>query len=95
LTIFLFFNKNRLLAGGNVISFALQILMKDCKSAGNSSSESPQHFSNMLGCGSIVRRTLKKRQHDCPVCGMSVDRDVNASYNILRLGTDRVIEGFA
>ena len=47
------------------------------------------------GCGTIVKKTLKKRQHDCPACGMSVDRDLNASYNILRLGTDRVKEGFA
>ena len=47
------------------------------------------------GCGTIVKKTLKKRQHECPVCGRSVDRDLNASYNILRLGTDRVKEGFA
>lgn len=42
------------------------------------------------GCGSLVKKTLADRQHNCPNCGLSIDRDLNASYNILKLGTDLV-----
>ncbi len=34
-------------------------------------------------CGAIVKKTLKVRQHTCPVCGLSIHRDLNAAYNIL------------
>lgn len=34
-------------------------------------------------CGSIVAKTLNERRHDCPHCGYSADRDVNAAQNIL------------
>ena len=37
-------------------------------------------------CGQIVAKGLSERQHDCPHCGYSVDRDLNAAINILRLG---------
>jgi putative transposase len=39
-------------------------------------------------CGTIVKKTLADRQHDCPQCGLSMDRDLNAAHNILKLGTD-------
>ena len=38
------------------------------------------------GCGNEVRKSLAVRVHDCPHCGLVVDRDVNAARNILRLG---------
>jgi putative transposase len=38
-------------------------------------------------CGAIVKKTLADRQHDCPQCGLSMDRDLNAAHNILKLGT--------
>ena len=42
------------------------------------------------GCGAVVPKTLSDRWHDCPECGLSVDRDVNAARNILyRSGLDR------
>jgi putative transposase len=47
------------------------------------------------GCGTIVKKEINQRSHDCPVCGLSLHRDLNASLNILRLGTDRMKEGFA
>ena len=47
------------------------------------------------GCGRIVEKKIYTRSHDCPVCGLSLHRDLNASLNILRLGTDRMKEGFA
>lgn len=34
-------------------------------------------------CGSLVPKTLSERRHDCPHCGYSADRDVNAAQNIL------------
>ena len=37
-------------------------------------------------CGELVPKKLWQRQHDCPVCGLSLGRDHNAALNILRLG---------
>lgn len=34
-------------------------------------------------CGSIVVKTLSDREHDCPFCSLKMDRDLNASINIL------------
>lgn len=39
------------------------------------------------GCGTIVEKKIYDRQHDCPVCNLSLHRDLNASINILRSGT--------
>ena len=41
-------------------------------------------------CGLIVKKDLSVRIHDCPYCGLSIDRDLNASRNILRLGLQSV-----
>ena len=41
-------------------------------------------------CGNIVEKDTSVRVHDCPYCGLSIDRDLNASYNILRLGIQSV-----
>ena len=35
------------------------------------------------GCGSIYHKTLTERVHNCPDCGLVLDRDVNAAVNIL------------
>ena len=37
-------------------------------------------------CHSIVPKGLGVRIHSCPHCGLIIDRDLNASYNILSLG---------
>jgi putative transposase len=37
-------------------------------------------------CGTMVEKSLSVRVHQCPVCGLVMDRDENASHNILRLG---------
>ncbi len=34
-------------------------------------------------CGSIVKKELSDRVHECPYCGFSCDRDYNSSRNIL------------
>lgn len=37
-------------------------------------------------CGAIVEKDLSERTHHCPFCNLEIDRDLNASLNILRLG---------
>lgn len=37
------------------------------------------------GCGSVVRKTLRDRDHVCYACGLVLDRDLNAAINILAL----------
>lgn len=37
-------------------------------------------------CGAIVPKTLAVRTHDCPHCGLLMDRDENAAHNVLRKG---------
>jgi len=38
------------------------------------------------GCGELVSKSLAVRTHACPSCGLLIDRDHNASLNILRAG---------
>jgi len=40
------------------------------------------------GCGCVVQKDLSVRVHDCPSCGMALDRDLNASLNIEALGLE-------
>ena len=35
-------------------------------------------------CGNIVPKKLRGRWHNCPYCGLSIDRDLNAAINILK-----------
>ena len=38
-------------------------------------------------CGICVPKELWERQHNCPSCGLSIDRDLNAAINILKRAT--------
>ena len=38
------------------------------------------------GCGQLVPKALSVRVHDCPHCGLKIDRDLNAALNILARG---------
>jgi len=37
------------------------------------------------GCQTIVLKTIAARKHQCPFCGLTLDRDINAARNILQL----------
>jgi len=37
-------------------------------------------------CGTVVKKKLSTRWHNCPICGVRLHRDYNASLNILALG---------
>jgi len=51
----------------------------------------PYNTSQMCSkCGNIVEKGTSVRVHDCPYRGFSVDCDLNASFNILRLGIQSV-----
>jgi len=39
-------------------------------------------------CGKITSKELSDRTHECNWCGLTMDRDLNASKNILRIGMD-------
>ena len=39
-------------------------------------------------CGMVVEKSLSVRVHDCPACGLKIDRDENAALNILALGLE-------
>ena len=43
-------------------------------------------------CGSIVKKTLSDRIHECPYCGFVADRDYNAAVNINRMGMEQPFE---
>jgi putative transposase len=36
------------------------------------------------GCGYRAKKKLSQRWHLCPMCGLSLDRDINAAINILK-----------
>lgn len=45
-------------------------------------------------CGLIVPKTLADREHRCPLCGLVLDRDFNASVNILNRAVGHTVETF-
>jgi len=52
----------------------------------------PAYTSQMCsGCGIIVKKDLSQRVHRCPTCGLTLDRDLNAAKNILRLGLQSLV----
>jgi len=47
----------------------------------------PKNTTKMCSrCGEIVPKTLSERVHECPHCGLVLDRDHNAALNIIALG---------
>ena len=64
----------------------LNILEDKAESAGRWYQEvSPNGTSQICSsCGKTVKKSLAVRHHNCPYCGLSLDRDVNAALNILQ-----------
>ena len=55
----------------------------------------PRNTSKMCSrCGSLVPKDLSVRIHDCPHCGLVLDRDHNAAINILALGLQSINASF-
>jgi putative transposase len=53
----------------------------------------PRNTSQMCSnCGSIVKKELSERVHECPYCGFVADRDYNAAVNIHRVGMEQPFE---
>lgn len=46
-------------------------------------------------CGVKTEKPLWVREHSCPSCGFKVDRDANASYNVLSRGLEQLGKGHA
>ena len=70
----------------------LQMLKFKAEEAGVSAVEvNPKNTSQVCsGCQKIVKKTLATRIHRCPFCGLTIDRDINAARNILKLGLNTV-----
>lgn len=48
---------------------------------------SPRNTSQICSaCGELVRKSLSVRVHNCPYCGLVLDRDTNAAINIKQRG---------
>ncbi|MCI0182375.1 RNA-guided endonuclease InsQ/TnpB family protein [Sulfoacidibacillus ferrooxidans] len=63
------------------------------KNAGKQLIKVPPHHTSQLcsaGCGTLVKKDLLVRIHQCPTCGLDIDRDVNAAINILQRGLEIV-----
>jgi len=53
----------------------------------------PRNTSQLCSnCGSIVKKSLSDRVHECPYCGFVADRDYNAAVNIRRVGMEQPFE---
>jgi putative transposase len=51
----------------------------------------PSNTAQMCSCcGHFVPKALNMRIHDCPHCGLKLDRDLNAALNILALGLQSI-----
>lgn len=66
----------------------LQLIRYKAENAGSYFVEvNPRYTSQKCSrCGAIVQKSLSVRTHICPECGLVIDRDTNASLNIVREG---------
>lgn len=72
----------------------IEMIKYKAESAGTYTiSVNPYHTSQICSnCGTLVKKEIHQRSHDCPVCGLSLHRDHNAAINILKSGTDAVFQ---
>ena len=63
--------------------FRLKLQSKAASAGKQFTKVKPHHTSQKCsGCNDIVPKTLLDRVHDCPDCGLVIDRDHNAAINI-------------
>lgn len=46
---------------------------------------------NCSNCGTRIPKTIADRWHSCHVCGLELDRDVNAAINVKNLAVGRTV----
>ena len=67
--------------------FIRMIAYKEEESGGQLVFVNPRNTSQLCSqCGKMVEKSLSERMHKCPHCGLVMDRDLNASRNILKIG---------
>jgi putative transposase len=72
--------------------FRTYVIYKAASAGRNVVLVNPAYTSQICsGCGTIVEKDLSERVHNCPKCGLSMDRDLNAAKNILRLGLQSLV----
>lgn len=80
-------NLNRTILDSSWGKFVFYCSYKAANAGGRVIKINPKNTSKMCSrCGALVEKDLSERVHNCPVCSLSMDRDLNASLNILRLG---------
>ncbi len=47
---------------------------------------------NMCGARHREYKDINKREYECPECGVKIDRDLNASINIMYRGINKYVE---
>jgi len=69
--------------------FTRMIAYKELRSGGRIVYVNPKNTTqNCSQCGEQVKKTLSDRIHECPHCGLEMDRDLNAALNILERGRE-------
>jgi len=69
--------------------FVQQLSYKVEETGGKIVYVNPKNTTKMCSsCGKITSKELSDRIHECSWCGLVMDRDLNASKNILRIGMD-------
>lgn len=74
----------------------LNILSYYCKKTGKSLTKINRWYPSSKTCSNCgwynKKLTLKNRIFKCKICGTNIDRDLNASINIKRVGTSTLCE---
>jgi len=70
-------------------NFIEMIAYKEEESGGQIIQVNPRNTTqNCSQCGNKVEKSLSERIHECPICGLVMDRDKNAALNILARGRE-------
>ena len=79
-------NLNRTILDSGWGIFVKMCIYKAERAGGRIIKVNPKNTTKMCSrCGNLIEKDLSERIHKCS-CGLEIDRDLNASINILRLG---------